>query len=1343
MTAYIPRTLSYFDLEGKECKVAEAELATRDGPVVILGDPGMGKTELLKTLGHLKGFRYLTARKFTREVNPATLTTSGDVLVIDALDEVASATESDPINQVLAQLGKCGFPRFFLSCRGADWQGAIGRQDIDEEYSQDPLVLTLLPVSRKEALDHLTLVLGDIRAKSVLSDLDAKSLQALYGNPLMLSLIGKVVLRDGQLPPTRHDLYAKSCELLYQEANDRHAKSRLASLPMTTVLDAAGAACAALLLTGSEAISCEAPAKVLDGDLPVAELAELSGGSDLRTVLKSKLFMRLADGDRFGPLHRTIAEFLGARWLAGRASAVSSTRLLSLIAHNGGPPASLRGLHAWLADFDQELARHVVSTDPYGVLKYADPTQLSDSGVRLLLQALLRLSIEDPHFRSGDWSQQIADGLARQTLVPDLKALIFDRATPFQLRMLLLEALEGKPVVAALAAPLQALFLQDGRRPYYFAERRAAGDALIAAHGLSLDWPKLIRSLQFRAGEDPRRLSVELAHHVGAGLFSAKQIAEISLSYLALMPGRSVVRQRVDTVGVLYFLARDMPIKMVADVLDEIVEINPNPGARRDWETRWSLSELIDTLIVRAIESSPPTPSQLLSWLRLARRRDNHAIDRSRDIMEALRANDVLRRGIQYEALIVATDHENLWNRGSRLAEIHQALYPTSADVVWLIDKAKPDPRLPDQFETLCDLVRIARSRGKLEKAVLLAVAPSAAVSTDFAAFLTEQRKNRQPEWERKEKARQRRTSKEREARWARHRVTFEEKRAEMRAGALGGIDSPAQAYLGRFYDLTNSAPPVARLEQWLGKPLARDALVGFEATLHRQDLPSAESVAENYGDSKRWRFNLPMLAGMLERARAGTGFDDLREDVVIATRITLLHEHIDEETGGKILETALAAWFAERPNSGERLVRLTIEPQLRHRRGHVSGLYQLVRGERPDPLVDMLAPEWLRAFPNMERTNEYELVGHLMRSGNWDAVAAAGASRKAAGYADQDHELSWLAIGFVMDFEGHRTELDAAASDPNFLWFIRTWRGAARREGAGERPASLSGLMWIVETFRTRFPATWRSGSSSGDTNPADATEFLMAIIRTIATDLSDAGLEAMDALRAAPNDGYSDTVRNARSQQILARREVDFTPPTLAQVMTVTAGSSPQSVTDLQAIALDALERAQKKVFGDDLESVSLFYDNNEPLGENDCRDRLAVLLRGELPFGIEVTPERAAPGHTRADLVFALGKIHLPLEAKGQWHAELWSAAQEQLDHSYIRDWRADGAGVYLVFWFGPDVVARAKLKGPPRGQKRPTTPDGLREALTARVPAHRRGSVSVVVFDVSRPSRGGSG
>jgi hypothetical protein len=1335
----IPRSLIYQDINGDEQRLSDADLLQTPCPIVILGEPGMGKTHLLEALGTQAGRHYVTARKFLRSPAPGDLVTDDAVLVIDALDEVAAAAEQDPINAVLAQLAAAGHPPFILSCRGADWQSAIGRQDIADEYGQEPLVLTLEAITAGDAADFAETLLGRPKAQALIAKLEARSLQRLYGNPLTLGLVCKVVLAEGRLPDTRFDLYDRSCDWLRREDNKAHGRSSLANLTAKAFLDSAGVACAALLITGSEAISLEPPGALDSGDLHVAEVEALPGGAGLRAALASKLFVRKPGGDRFGVLHKTLAEFVGARWLASLPVSTSRQRLYALIAPDGGPPASLRGLHAWLSAFEDGHARAVITTDPYGVLRYADPTRLSDDNVRRLLEALRRLSVEDPQFRSGDWRQEVAPGLARRSLVADLDRLIADPKTEFQFRMLLLEVLEGQVVAADLAGTLQTVMEKDGRGQFHFAERRAAADALIAAPGLDLDWPKLLEPLLYRSGEDPRRLGVELITKLGPERFPVRQIAEAGLSYLNLMPGQSVPNARSSTAGVTYLMAKATPGILAADVLDAIVSLRPTGSKGLEWEVRWGLAELVDFLIMSVVEAGPPAPGKLVSWLRLTGGRDGYRSGRDQ-VLKLLRENDVLRRGVQYEALIVARDHPTLWERYWRLADLNDGLHPQPADLVWLIEKAALDPADADQRAMLGDLVRIGRSPQGIAAPVLAAVEPYAVRDAEFAAYLAEARKIQAFEWEKKDRARRRRRATKTRRRWAVQRAKYEPMREAFVAGELRATYIAAQAYLGRFWDIENTAPPADRVREWLGPDLGELALKGFEATLCRTDLPPAAAVAESYADDRRWSYVVPILAGVLERARLGRDFDDLDPDVVIAARMALLREGVDADAGADALEDALAGWFADRPQAAERFTRLMIEPQLRRGKPHVAGLYQLVRKEKP-PTLKTLIPEWLEAFPNMDCAAEYELVGHLLQEGASDQVAQAHAHRKAIGFKDEDHALTWLAIGFVVDFDGHRDALSAAASEATLLGHIRKWRSHARKEEAPSRPLTLSAATWVFETFRTRFPATYRfSGTARDEDNSVavDSTDFMMAVVREIAADLSDAAMETMDRLRQAPEDGYSDTIRSARTQQIVARRERDFTPPGLEQLLAVATGASPLTVMDLKALALDALAEVQRQIRGDDLDSVSLFYDDAGPRDENGCRDRLGVLLRGVLPYGIDIIPERAAPGHTRADLVFTLGPLHLPVEAKGQWHPELWSAVRQQLDRRYTRDWRANDAGVYLVFWFGLHVPKTRKLRGPPRGSKPPQTPLALREALEADIPEHRRGSLSVVVLDLMRPT-----
>ena len=122
--------------------------------------------------------------------------------------------------------------------------------------------------------------------------------------------------------------------------------------------------------------------------------------------------------------------------------------------------------------------------------------------------------------------------------------------------------------------------------------------------------------------------------------------------------------------------------------------------------------------------------------------------------------------------------------------------------------------------------------------------------------------------------------------------------------------------------------------------------------------------------------------------------------------------------------------------------------------------------------------------------------------------------------------------------------------------------------------------------------------------------------------------------------------------------------------------------------------------------------------------CRNRLIEHISGQLPPSIRFEPEVHMPDQTRADIAAIRNTIGLPVEIKGQWHPEVWSAASDQLDAKYARDWRAQGRGVYIVLWFGD--VPEKQIPVHPEGLERPGTPEALRQML-----------IDVLVIDISRP------
>ncbi|MEH6725062.1 MAG: hypothetical protein V7703_02810, partial [Hyphomicrobiales bacterium] len=172
------------------------------------------------------------------------------------------------------------------------------------------------------------------------------------------------------------------------------------------------------------------------------------------------------------------------------------------------------------------------------------------------------------------------------------------------------------------------------------------------------------------------------------------------------------------------------------------------------------------------------------------------------------------------------------------------------------------------------------------------------------------------------------------------------------------------------------------------------------------------------------------------------------------------------------------------------------------------------------------------------------------------------------------------------------------------------------------------------------------------------------------------------------------------------------------------------------LQAVILEELMVVQGKIHSHPVDWYQDFFESGTPKNEEACRDTLLKIL-GDYPCGILCEPEGHLADDKRADIRCTIDKLMLPIEIKGQWHKDLWSAADTQLDRLYSNDWRAEHKGIYLVLWFGDKVPENKRLKSPGQGRESPTTADELRQALIENSEAAKQGRIDVVVLDVTRP------
>jgi hypothetical protein len=403
-------------------------------------------------------------------------------------------------------------------------------------------------------------------------------------------------------------------------------------------------------------------------------------------------------------------------------------------------------------------------------------------------------------------------------------------------------------------------------------------------------------------------------------------------------------------------------------------------------------------------------------------------------------------------------------------------------------------------------------------------------------------------------------------------------------------------------------------------------------------------------------------------------------------------------------------------------------------------GLYAFVRAPEDRELARRLSLEWLAQYTNLPAGVESELVDVLADAGEVDPLRQIARLRADQGYADDAHRRNWQAVGLLVDFNATALALgEIPEGEKDLLWHIRHRLHGDWPQSRLTPSVSAQQVGWIIRQFRGLWPEVERpSGVTSGDTNPWDATNFLELLINQMASDPSEAATVELAALSTAPEDGYTAYIRYAADQQRRARREINFLGVTLERLKAVIEDGPPQSAADLLAIIRFALARLQRELRGSDTDTVTKYYcDDGRPRDEDTCTDRLIEDIQHLLaPYGIGRIPQRDMPAGKRADIVFTIGELALPVECKSQWNTTLWTAASAQLDARYLRDWRADDTGLYLVYWYGPNVVDKYRLKAPPTGVPQPSSPVELRTLLIERISAERRGSIAIEVLDLTR-------
>lgn len=1307
----IVERILWYEASTERTTLPQAGLLERTEPLVILGEAGMGKSHLLEWIATNPGYAFCTARQLINRHDPRTLLGDAGTLVIDALDEVSASKDGDAVDLVLRQLGKLDYPRFVLSCRASDWRSATGTEAIVEQYTTRPIELFLESFTDADAIAFLSSRLGMGAASVVVQHFNSRGLDGLLGNPQTLGLIARVAA-SGNLPDTRGELFRRATELLRIE----HRDSKAARQPtQTTGLDAAGAALAALILTGNEAITRRAGTNIADGEIAASELTRLPGGFAIEAMLDTRLF-RAYGPDRFSYAHRRIGEFLGAQWLAKLANTPRKRRrLLSLFHAHGLVPSSLRGIHAWLAR-DPALAQAIIRADPLGVVEYGDAHTLSAPEARWLLDSLRKLADGNPHFY--DWGNPSAQGLFQGALIDDVRQAILSKDSPFGLRLFLLKSARGTPAAAALATDLRSLVL-DAKDA--FAIRSAAGESLAGFLSDTGEWQNIIIKLREFGDDLSARLAIELLGEVGYQVANDDVIVDLVISH-ALTDHR--------TVGILYPLERELPLDRIDGVLDRLAPVVRDLGEPHSRPGDGVLTNFGYTLLARRMTAGDVAADKLWTWLEPFDVTSGYQQEATKQLDEIIRGNVPLRRAIQRLRLLEEKNDQSIWQREHQMCRRSAGFGLTSEDVVALLQLLDPNDRNDERWRKL---VRLVPHEGETGVDVRCAARPFAAHRPDLLRWIDSLATPSLPRWQVRQTKRERRARAKRAVAHADHRRLFSAHIQQIRSGDFAWVIDPAMAYLRLFNDISKDLPAHERIEDWLGPEVARSAYEGFEAfLLHEPPTPSATDITEGLTKDEHWNGSYIIVAAIAERVRNGRNIKDLPDERLMASLFAIQNTRTAREAGivgiEKVIETELSA-----RGKLKDAMKLYCEPRLREARGHIDGVYLLMRDNDYAELGTELASEWLGQYANLPADVEAEMITRLVRSDRTEDLRRLAAQRE--GLTAVERRRNWAAASLIADFSRVSKELDSSTIEPELLWHLRDLVAGSRRRESSAAALDLALTEWIVSTFRPLWPmASHPAGGWAGSQNPWDASDYLTQLLRRLGGDPSEQATAALERLQSAPSDGYTDAIRSIASEQSKARVESRYVPPPLSRIEAVASNLAPVTAADLQAVMLEELSTIQAKVRSDDAESWRGFFDDDSvPYNEERCRDHLLGLLR-QGADEIQYSPEEHVAGDKEIDIACSVGSVRIPIEVKGQWNQQLWHGIDTQLDRLYASDWRAERRGIYLVLWFG-DRQANKRLISPGRGRARPRTPDELASALTEGSIAARDGRTSIFVLDLS--------
>ena len=1344
---------------------------------VLLGEPGMGKsTEFNREARRVHADPPIPARQFLSRNMKSHCGLRESPLFIDGLDEVRidGGDIKNMLDKIITQLEDWGSPKLRLSCRSVNWLGNTGREELNSISGSPKIpILQLNPLSHEDVREIVTHRGRD--SNLIIRQAHEHGLGPFLFNPQLLELLLNSVEANGW-PDSPTEILERACiEIVkgqYRERRD--ASSSETSPTIEEVLSATGLLFAIMLIANKAGWSA---ADTADSEVLSLQEVETQNHFTFLEALGSGLF----EGSRTcrAPLHRLLAEFLGARYLAGEIKAGLSLRRVCalLMRHDGIPLPDLRGLAAWLATFNIQAREILVNADPATIAFDGDARNFS-YGERQELLNNLEHSLDFTnawHFISplgilaSNRGMSLIWELSGSSLRSENRQMLVHQLLHSFSRMYSGVGIDRRVLPQVQLENSRQNLLRIVYDPSWQGQirckaLRVLNLILIDKSSRETTFTELLNDLQ--RGFLPDNV-YELRGTMLDILYPCKLQPSEVWDYLI---SRHIAYRNKVYLAFWHDLIDRSQEKQIRELLESLC---PQASEVIPKLTKHRLSNIVPQLLAKGLDLFGDELSipDLYRWFKLveydiqtSQFNSVHSLDQSnsRDNIEASTAilnwlgnrENTQRRLIEFELITSELEIEGDNTLGLKFVGKGA---PTGFRS-WCLDRAgELWDSYPKAAERLaCWSIREQKgwekplSEDKVEKFVL----------NTPNLHEWNQRRLRNREQLNLEKAILTTNRVEKENAFQRRKQKELESIRRQKNELAEGNSPPlllhrlATIYFDGIY--TEEGGPKDHLGAYLDgdKELVQAALKGFCSLLDREDLPDLDQITKLYETGQISYYAKPFLAGMEEQDEKVLDLMD-EEGKRRALGFYLVADVSPHNLDPKWYEHALERY----PEVVADALVSIHNACVRARSLPGKHLFKMAFDEGYTQIASIAVRRMLSVFPTRCSRQQLESLRVVL----WSAILARGMSAKELRKLvirrldrknmDIAQRSQWLGAG-IYAARNHCIPLLAGFLSTGQESRVRRILGFLVLDGGQCVLRNLDD--WspgeILKFIRTLAACVQRSDFADDSyilvkkgINEEKFDTLLTRCLKALANNTGDEASSALFLLSTDPKlVAWKGEIVRTQEEQHWKRHADKRQDLNAEQIQKALQNGPPASAADLAALTTDALEELADHILNGQTMGWRQYWDWDQitnkpthPKDEYDCRDVLLSDLIGILrQHDNHAHPEGWYADERRADIRISYGsKFSVPIELKKNSHREIWHGINEQFGPKYTRDPNFEGYGIYLVIWFGADRKHMRMLS--PKGGI-PKKPEELKSMLIEQLEPKFSNRINVVVVDVSLSS-----